>query len=157
LIFRYEEYMRAVVQRVKNARVDVSGETVGEIEQGLLVFLGVGGEDTEKDSEYLADKIANLRIFSDDNDLMNLSLLDIGGSALVVSQFTLWGDCRKGRRPSFAKAARPERAKELYEHFIGLFQKTGLKVASGRFQEMMDVHLLNDGPVTLLLDSAKIF
>jgi D-aminoacyl-tRNA deacylase len=149
--------MRAVVQRVKNARVDISGETVGEIEQGLLVFLGVGEEDTEKDSEYLADKIANLRIFSDENDLMNLSLLDIGGSALVVSQFTLWGDCRKGRRPSFAKAARPERAKELYEQFIGLFQKTGLKVASGRFQEMMDVNLLNDGPVTLLLDSSKIF
>jgi D-aminoacyl-tRNA deacylase len=149
--------MRAVVQRVKKARVEVAGETVGEIEQGLLVFLGVGEEDSEKDAEYLSDKIANLRIFSDEKDLMNLSLLDTGGSALVVSQFTLWGDCRKGRRPSFAKAARPERAKELYEHFIELLREKGLKVATGRFQEMMDVHLLNDGPVTLLLDSMKTF
>jgi D-aminoacyl-tRNA deacylase len=149
--------MRAVVQRVKNARVDVAGQTVGEIGQGLLVFLGVGEEDSEKDAEYLADKIANLRIFSDKEDLMNLSLLDTGGSALVVSQFTLWGDCRKGRRPSFAKAARPERAKELYDGFIELLQAKGINVAAGRFQEMMDVHLLNDGPVTLLLDSAKAF
>jgi len=149
--------MRAVVQRVKKARVDVAGQTVGEIEQGLLVFLGVGEEDSEKEAEYLADKIANLRIFSDTDDLMNLSLLDTRGSALVVSQFTLWGDCRKGRRPSFAKAARPERAKELYDNFIKLLQTKGIKVASGRFQEMMDVHLLNDGPVTLLLDSMKTF
>jgi len=149
--------MRAVVQRVRNARVDIAGRTVGEIDQGLLVFLGVGGEDSEKDSEYLADKTANLRIFSDEKDLMNLSLLDIKGSALVVSQFTLWGDCRKGRRPSFAKAARPERANELYEYFIDLLRGKGVRVATGRFQEMMDVHLLNDGPVTLLLDSAKTF
>jgi D-tyrosyl-tRNA(Tyr) deacylase len=149
--------MRAVVQRVKKARVDVAGQTVGEIEQGLLVFLGVGEEDSEKEAEYLADKIANLRIFSDADDLMNMSLLDTRGSALVVSQFTLWGDCRKGRRPSFAKAARPERAKELYDNFIKLLQTKGIKVASGRFQEMMDVHLLNDGPVTLLLDSSRTF
>jgi D-aminoacyl-tRNA deacylase len=149
--------MRTVVQRVKEARVDISGETVGAIHQGLLVFLGVGEEDSEKDAESLADKIANLRIFSDEKDLMNLSLLDTGGSALVVSQFTLWGDCRKGRRPSFAKAARPERAKELYEYFIKILKQKGLKVASGRFQEMMDVHLINDGPVTLLIDSAKTF
>jgi D-aminoacyl-tRNA deacylase len=149
--------MRAVVQRVKSARVDVDGITVGEIEQGLLVFLGVGEEDSEKDAECLADKIANLRIFSDENDLMNLSLIDTGGSALVVSQFTLWGDCRKGRRPSFAKAARPERAKELYEYYIGLLKERGMRVATGRFQEMMDVHLVNDGPVTLLIDSAKTF
>jgi len=149
--------MRAVVQRVKNARVDVAGRTVGEIGHGLLVFLGVGEEDTEKDAAYLSDKIANLRIFSDEKDLMNLSLLDIGGSALVVSQFTLWGDCRKGRRPSFAKAARPETAKGLYENFMALLQAKGVTVASGRFQEMMDVHLVNDGPVTLLIDSAKTF
>lgn len=149
--------MRAVVQRVRNARVDVTGRTVGEIGAGLLVFLGVGEEDSERDAEYLADKIANLRIFSDENDLMNLSLLDTGGSALVVSQFTLWGDCRKGRRPSFAKAARPESAKGLYEHYMALLQAKGITVASGRFQEMMDVHILNDGPVTLILDSKKIF
>jgi D-aminoacyl-tRNA deacylase len=149
--------MRAVVQRVKEARVDIAGETVGAIDNGLLIFLGIGEEDSEKDAEYLADKIANLRIFSDENDLMNLSLLDTGGRALVVSQFTLWGDCRKGRRPSFAKAARPERAKELYEYFIEIFKSKEIKVASGRFQEMMDVHLVNDGPVTLLLDSAKAF
>jgi len=149
--------MRAVVQRVKMARVDVAGETVGEIEKGLLIFLGVGEEDSEKDCEYLSDKIINLRIFSDENDLMNLSLLDTGGSALVVSQFTLWGDCRKGRRPSFARAARPEKAKELYEYFIAFLKKPGLKIAAGKFQEMMDVHLLNDGPVTILLDSMKGF
>jgi D-tyrosyl-tRNA(Tyr) deacylase len=149
--------MRAVVQRVKNARVEISGKIIGEIEKGLLIFLGVGDEDSEKDCEYLADKIANLRIFPDENDLMNLSSLDIGGGMLVVSQFTLWGDCRKGRRPSFTKAAKPERAKELYEFFIGVLKKTGLKIAAGEFQEMMDVHLINDGPVTILLDSSKVF
>lgn len=149
--------MRAVVQRVKNARVEISGRIIGEIGKGLLIFLGVGDEDSEKDCEYLADKIANLRIFPDENDLMNLSSLDIGGGMLVVSQFTLWGDCRKGRRPSFTKAARPERAKELYEFFIGVLKKTGLKIAAGEFQEMMDVHLINDGPVTILLDSSRVF
>lgn len=149
--------MRAVIQRVKNARVEVSGRITGEIGKGLLIFLGVGDEDSEKDCEYLADKIANLRIFPDENDLMNLSSLDIGVDMLVVSQFTLWGDCRKGRRPSFAKAARPERAKELYEFFIGALKKTGLKIAAGEFQEMMDVYLINDGPVTILLDSSRIF
>ncbi len=149
--------MRAVVQRVKNARVEISGRIIGEIGKGLLIFLGIGDEDSEKDCEYLADKIANLRIFPDENDLMNLSSLDIGGGMLVVSQFTLWGDCRKGRRPSFTKAARPEMAKELYESFIGVLKKTGLKIAAGEFQEMMDVHLINDGPVTILLDSSKVF
>jgi len=149
--------MRAVIQRVKNARVEVSGRITGEIGKGLLIFLGVGDEDSEKDCEYLADKIANLRIFPDENDLMNLSSLDIGVDMLVVSQFTLWGDCRKGRRPSFAKAARPERAKELYEFFIGALKKTGLKIAAGEFQEMMDVYLINDGPVTILLDSSRVF
>ncbi|MDB9822240.1 D-aminoacyl-tRNA deacylase [Deltaproteobacteria bacterium] len=149
--------MRAVVQRVKSARVEVGGRTIGEIEKGLLIFLGVGGEDSEKNCEYIANKIANLRIFPDERDLMNLSLIDTGGGALVVSQFTLWGDCRKGRRPSFARAAGPERARELYEHFIGLLRGTGLMVATGEFQEMMDVHLVNDGPVTLLIDSSKTF
>jgi D-tyrosyl-tRNA(Tyr) deacylase len=149
--------MRAVVQRVKNAKVEISGKIIGETGKGLLIFLGVGDEDSEKDCEYLADKIANLRIFPDENDLMNLSSLDIGGGMLVVSQFTLWGDCRKGRRPSFTKAAKSERAKELYEFFIGVMKKTGLKIAAGEFQEMMDVHLINDGPVTILLDSSKVF
>ena len=149
--------MRAVVQRVKKARVEVSGRKIGEIDDGILVFLGVGKEDSENDCDYLANKIVNLRIFPDDKGLMNLSLLDTGGSALVVSQFTLWGDCRKGRRPSFARAAGPERAKELYEYFIGNLKGTGIRIATGEFQEMMDVHLLNDGPVTLLLDSSKTF
>ena len=149
--------MRAVVQRVKESKVEVKGETVGEIGPGLLIFLGVGDEDSEKDGIYLADKISNLRVFPDEKGLMNLSLVDTGGAALVVSQFTLWGDCRKGRRPSFAKAARPERANELYEHFIGLMKKKGILVATGKFQEMMDVCLVNDGPVTLMLDSKRNF
>lgn len=149
--------MRAVVQRVKECRVDVKGRTVGTIGRGLLIFLGVGEGDSKKDCNYLANKIANLRIFPDKNNLMNLSLLDTGGAALVVSQFTLWGDCRKGRRPSFVQAARPEMARELYEHFIGLLQQKGIDVATGQFQEMMDVYLINDGPVTLMLDSSKAF
>ena len=149
--------MRAVAQRVKESKVEVKGETVGKIGPGLLIFLGVGDEDSEKDGIYLADKISNLRVFPDEKGLMNLSLVDTGGAALVVSQFTLWGDCRKGRRPSFVKAARPERANELYEHFIGLMKKKGIQVATGKFQEMMDVCLVNDGPVTLMLDSAKNF
>lgn len=149
--------MRAVVQRVKSARVEVGGRITGEIENGLLIFLGVGGEDTKQDCEYIANKISNLRIFSDERDLMNLSLMDTGGAALVVSQFTLLGDCRKGRRPSFAHAAAPEKARQLYEYFITLLRGTGLRVTTGEFQEMMDVHLINDGPVTLLLDSSKIF
>jgi len=149
--------MRAVVQRVKKAEVEVSGQTVGEIGKGLLVFLGVGEGDSERDSDYLANKIAHLRIFPDDQDLMNLSLIEVGGTMLVVSQFTLWGDCRKGRRPSFIQAARPEKARELYEHFIGILRAKGLQVATGKFQEMMDVHLVNDGPITLILDSSKNF
>ena len=149
--------MRAVVQRVKEARVDVEGGTVGEIGNGLLVLLGVGEDDSEKDCEYLANKIAHLRIFSDDQGLMNLSLIEMEGAVLVVSQFTLWGDCRKGRRPSFTRAARPEKAKALYEHFVGILRGKGLRTATGEFQEMMDVHLVNDGPVTLILDSSKTF
>jgi len=149
--------MRAVVQRVKESRVEVKGERVGEIGPGLLILLGIGQDDSEKDCNYLADKIANLRIFPDTGGFMNLSLMDTGGAALVVSQFTLWGDCRKGRRPSFTKAARPEKASGLYECFIGLLAEKGIQVATGRFQEMMDVFLINDGPVTLMLDSAKTF
>jgi D-tyrosyl-tRNA(Tyr) deacylase len=149
--------MRAVVQRVKEARVEVEGQVVGEIAKGLLVLLGVGAQDTESDGEYLAGKIANLRIFPDEKGLMNLSVLDTGGAVLVVSQFTLWGDCRKGRRPSFAHAAPPDKAVKLYEAFMENVKTLGLRVASGRFQEMMDVHLINDGPVTLMLDSTKAF
>jgi len=147
--------MRAVIQRVKEARVEVKGRTVGAIGPGLLVFLGVGKEDTEKDCEYLADKVTNLRIFPDAKGLMNRPLLETGGAVLVVSQFTLWGDCRKGRRPSFVRAAEPGLAKALYERFISLLQGKGLSVATGIFQEMMAVHLINDGPVTLILDSEK--
>src|SRR5512145_3049040 len=135
--------MRAVVQRVKEARVEIEGKVVGEISKGLLVFLGVGEKDTEKECEYMANKIINLRIFPDADDLMNLSLVDIKGDVLVVSQFTLWGDCRKGRRPSFIEAARPEKAIPLYEKFIELIKEQNIKVATGRFQEMMDVHLVN--------------
>jgi D-tyrosyl-tRNA(Tyr) deacylase len=149
--------MRAVVQRVKQAKVEIDGQCVGKIGQGLLIFLGVGEEDSEKDCEYLVNKIIHLRVFADNQDLMNLSLKDIKGDVLLVSQFTLWGDCRKGRRPSFTKAARPEKAKILYENFIGAFKKEGIQVATGEFQEMMDVHLVNNGPVTLLLDSSKCF
>jgi D-tyrosyl-tRNA(Tyr) deacylase len=149
--------MRAVVQRVKRARVDVGGRAVGEIGKGVLVFLGVGQKDSEKDADYLANKVAHLRIFSDEKGLMNLSLMESGGDALVVSQFTLWADCVKGRRPSFTRAASPERAKELYEHFIQSLRSLGLRVASGVFQEIMEVHLTNDGPVTILLDSEKTF
>lgn len=149
--------MRAVVQRVKEAKVDVEGKRVGAIGPGLLIFLGVGEDDSEKDCDYLANKIVHLRIFPDREDLMNLSLIDTGGAALVVSQFTLWGDCRKGRRPSFVRAARPEKAEDLYERFIGLLKEKGIDVATGQFQAMMDVSLINDGPVTLMLDSSKGF
>ena len=149
--------MRAVVQRVKTAKVVVGGEVVGEIGHGLLIFLGVGVGDTSEDADFLASKIAHLRIFSDSNEKMNLSLLEITGEALVVSQFTLWGDCRKGRRPSFIQAADPDLANTLYQEFINFIKAKGIRVAEGRFQEMMDVHLVNDGPVTMLLDSAKTF
>ena len=149
--------MRAVVQRVRESRVEVKNRVVGQIGPGLLILLGVGQDDTLKDCEYLANKISHLRIFSDEKGFMNLSLLDTKGAALVVSQFTLWGDCRKGRRPSFVKAAPSEPARDLYEHFVELLKREGLTVATGMFQEMMDVHLINDGPVTLMLDSAKAF
>ena len=145
--------MLAVVQRVKQSSVSVDNEGIASIGPGLLVLLGVASEDTAKDVAYLADKIPNLRIFEDDQSKMNRSLLDTGGSMLVVSQFTLLGDCRKGRRPSFIKAARPEVAIPLYESFISKVKDLGVHVESGRFQAMMAVQLVNDGPVTLILES----
>ena len=149
--------MRAVIQRVKSASVTVEGKVVSEIQKGLLVFLGVAQEDTPADVDYMASKIANLRIFEDDEGRMNLSILDIGGEALVVSQFTLYGDCRKGRRPSFIHAARPEKADPLYQAFMDEISRLGVPVKAGIFQAMMDVELINDGPVTMMLDSNKLF
>ena len=149
--------MRAVVQRVIRSQVTVDGEVIGRIGQGLLVLLGVENDDTEQDGHTLADKIAALRIFDDVEGKMNLSLADIGGEMLVVSQFTLLGDCRKGRRPSFVAAAAPEKANELYESFVAAVAVQGIPVATGRFRAMMEVELVNDGPVTLLLDSRKRF
>ncbi len=149
--------MRAVVQRVKSASVTVDGERVSEIGAGVLIFLGVAHEDTTKELEYIANKVANLRIFEDAAGKMNCSLLETGGAALVVSQFTLYGDCRKGRRPSFINAARPEVANALYEEFITALKKCNVPTQGGTFQAMMDVQLINDGPVTILLDSDKNF
>jgi D-tyrosyl-tRNA(Tyr) deacylase len=149
--------MRAVVQRVSRASVKVGGEITGEIGRGLLVLLGVAHEDTEADADYLAEKIAGLRILEDDGGKMNLSVTDVGGAVLAVSQFTLFGDVRRGKRPSFDAAARPERARELYEYFVGRVREAGLRCETGRFQEMMEVELINSGPVTILLDSKKGF
>ena len=149
--------MRAVVQRVKEARVEVNGNVVGSIGQGLLVFLGVGKNDGDEDISYIVDKLLHLRIFEDNQGKMNRSVLDIGGEILVVSQFTLFGDCRKGRRPSFADAAPPEQAEVLYEECIKRLRTAGITVATGKFREMMKVFILNDGPVTILLDSKKLF
>jgi D-tyrosyl-tRNA(Tyr) deacylase len=149
--------MRAVVQRVKSASVKVDGELVSEIGAGVLIFLGVAHEDTTTELEYIANKVANLRIFEDAEGKMNCSLLEAGGAALVVSQFTLYGDCRKGRRPSFIKAARPETANALYEQFITALEQQNIRTQGGTFQAMMDVELINDGPVTILLDSDKQF
>jgi len=147
--------MKAVLQRVSEARVTVEGHIVGEIEKGLVVLLGVGLEDTEKDIEYLADKIINLRIFEDENGKMNLSMQDAGGAMLIVSQFTLYGDCRKGKRPSFDKAARPEEAEMMYEKFVERCRQYNVKVETGKFQAMMNLEIHNDGPVTIVLDSNK--
>lgn len=147
--------MIAVVQRVDSARVSVDDHTVGQIEKGLLVFLGVADGDGEKDADYLSDKIVNLRIFEDSNGKMNLSLLDISGDMLVVSQFTLLADCRKGRRPSFIGAAGPEQADKLYEYFTERARRHVGKVAKGQFRAMMKVGLVNDGPVTMILDSTR--
>ena len=149
--------MRAVVQRVSRAKVVVGEEITGQIERGLLVLLGVASTDTESDADYLAEKVTGLRIFEDENGKMNLSVGDVSGAVLVVSQFTLYGDVRRGKRPSFDSAARPERARELYEYFVGKIRAAGLHCETGRFQEMMDVALVNEGPVTILLDSSKTF
>ncbi len=149
--------VRAVVQRVKKGRVTVGKETVGEIGTGFVVLLGVGKGDDGADAKYLAEKIVNLRVFDDEEGKMNLSLRDVGGEILTVSQFTLWGDCRKGRRPSFIAAAGPEEAQALYNEFIQHLRDHEIKVATGRFQALMQVEIHNDGPVTLLLDSRKKF
>jgi D-tyrosyl-tRNA(Tyr) deacylase len=149
--------MRAVVQRVSRAKVTVAGEITGEIGRGMLVLLGVGHEDTEAGAEYLAEKIVGLRIFEDDAGKMNRSVAEVGGAVLAVSQFTLYGDVRKGKRPSFDGAARPEMARTLYERFVSRVRASGLRCETGRFQEMMEVELVNDGPVTILLDSEKLF
>src|SRR5688572_33218331 len=149
--------MRAVVQRVSRASVTVDREVTGSIDEGILLLLGVSSKDAEADASYLVDKVINLRIFDDEEGKMNLSLVDTGGGLLVVSQFTLYGDSRRGRRPSYIDAARPEDANRLYEYFVSQANKHIQNVATGRFQAMMDVELVNDGPVTLLLDSERIF
>jgi D-tyrosyl-tRNA(Tyr) deacylase len=154
--------MRAVVQRVRRAQVSVGNdssdyEITGQIGRGLLVLLGVSSTDTESDAAYLAEKISGLRVFDDENGKMNLSVADIGGSVLAVSQFTLFGDVRRGKRPSFDSAAPPAIARPLYEYFVNQIRAAGLPCETGRFQQDMQVELVNDGPVTILLDSQKIF
>jgi D-tyrosyl-tRNA(Tyr) deacylase len=149
--------MRAVVQRVSRAVVSVNGNVAGEIGMGLLVLLGVGQADTEADAAYLAEKVSGLRIFEDEQGKMNRSVQEVGGSVLAVSQFTLYGDVRRGKRPSFDAAAAPEKARQLYECFVERIRAAGLRCETGRFQEMMKVELVNEGPVTILLDSAKAF
>ncbi|MAJ72665.1 D-tyrosyl-tRNA(Tyr) deacylase [Candidatus Poribacteria bacterium] len=149
--------MRAIVQRVKSANVQIDGQLVAEIESGLLIFLGISVDDQQSDIDYLIRKIANLRIFRDDDLRMNKSLLDVGGQALVVSQFTLYGDCRKGRRPNFSQAAKPEKAHQLYQVFVNQLLQLGVDVKTGVFQATMEVELTNDGPITILLDSKKLF
>jgi D-tyrosyl-tRNA(Tyr) deacylase len=150
-------HMRAVVQRVSRAQVAVNGEITGQIGLGLLVLLGVGRDDANADATYLVEKIAGLRVFEDAQGKMNLSVQEVGGSVLAVSQFTLYGDVRRGKRPSFDAAAPPEKARQLYEFFVDQIRAAGLRCETGRFQEMMKVELVNEGPVTILLDSAKGF
>ena len=149
--------MRAVVQRVSQAKVTVAGQTVGEISTGLVSLLGIARDDEHSDADYLADKLLHLRIFSDEQGKMNLSLFDISGEMLVISQFTLYGDARKGRRPSYIEAAEPEKANALYDYLVEQVRNSGIKTATGVFQAMMQVSLVNDGPVTILLDSRKKF
>ena len=149
--------MRAVVQRVDRASVTVDNKVVGQVDKGLMVLFGVAPDDTDKDLNYIVDKVAGLRIFEDDQDKMNLSVQDVGGSILAVSQFTLYGDCRKGKRPSFDGAAKPELANSYYEKFVAALRDKGIKVESGVFRAHMLVELVNNGPVTMLLDSKKIF
>lgn len=145
--------MRAVIQRVSGSKVEVFNELVGQIGPGLLVLLGISRSDEEKDADYLTDKIVHLRIFEDDEGKMNRSLIEKGGEIMVVSQFTLLGDCRKGRRPSFIEAAPPDKAEELYEYFVGQLESKGTTVATGQFGAKMKVSLINDGPVTLIIES----
>lgn len=149
--------MRAVVQRVRSARVEVDGTVTGAIEKGLLVLVGAAPADTEAEVDSLADKIAGLRIFPDDEGKMNLDVRQVGGAVLAVSQFTLFGDCHKGRRPSFAHAAGPEHGRRMYDRYVEATRTLGLRCETGIFGAMMDVHLLNDGPVTLLLDTTRLF
>jgi len=149
--------MRAVVQRVSRAQVTVSAEIVGRIAQGLLVLLGVARSDQPADADYLADKIIGLRVFEDDENKMNRSVAEVNGAVLVVSQFTLYGDVRRGKRPSFDEAAPPHQARELYQYFVDRIRAAGLTCETGRFQEMMQVELVNQGPVTILLDSSRSF
>lgn len=149
--------MRAVVQRVSYGKVTVEGETTGEIQKGIVVLLGVCHDDTDADIKYLAEKIINLRIFEDGNGKMNISLKDVEGQMLIISQFTLYGDCRRGKRPSYDKAARPEAAEGMYERFVDVCRGYGIKIETGRFQAMMSVEICNEGPVTILLDSRKEF
>lgn len=152
-----QTYMRAVVQRVSRAQVLVGGEVTGQIGLGLLVLLGVGRDDTEADASHLAEKVCGLRVFEDAQGKMNRSVQDVGGSVLAVSQFTLYGDVRRGKRPSFDAAAPPEQARLLYEFFVTGIRAAGVRCETGRFQEMMKVELVNEGPVTILLDSRKLF
>ncbi|WDI42887.1 D-aminoacyl-tRNA deacylase [Bremerella sp. P1] len=148
--------MRGVIQRVLEAHVKVDGQVVGQIDQGLVVLLGVAQGDTEADLKYLVEKTIHLRIFEDDDGKMNRSVLDVGGSILAISQFTLLGDCRKGRRPSFISAAKPEEATAMYDAYVSRIREQGVTVETGIFQADMKVHLVNDGPVTVMLDSSKI-
>ena len=148
--------MRAVVQRVTYSSVEVNGEIVGEINNGFNVLLGISKDDTEEDMKYIKEKIINLRVFSDENDKMNLSAADIGGGLLVISQFTLYGDCRRGKRPSFIRAARPEKAIPLYEAFLSRCRETGIHVECGEFGADMAVELVNDGPVTIIMDTEEM-
>lgn len=157
LALRYDRFMRAVVQRISRCRVTVEGSSVGEIGAGLLVLLGVSKVDAEPAADYLVEKIIGLRIFEDAEGKMNLSVQEAGGALLVVSQFTLYGDVRRGKRPSFDNAARPEEARWLYEYFVAKVRAAGLRCETGRFQAMMEVELVNSGPVTILLDSEKQF
>jgi D-aminoacyl-tRNA deacylase len=147
--------MRVVVQRSKEAKVTVDGEITGQISKGFVLLVGVTHDDTFADAEFVADKVAHLRVFEDENGKMNLSLMDVGGEILSVSQFTLYGDCRKGRRPNFMEAARPEHAIEIYEKFNTFLREKGITVQTGVFGAMMDVSLINDGPVTLIIESKK--
>jgi D-tyrosyl-tRNA(Tyr) deacylase len=149
--------MRAVVQRVSRAQVTVAGEVTGKIGRGLLVLLGVAATDTEADADYLVGKVAGLRVFEDANGKMNLAADDVGGEVLVVSQFTLYGDVRRGKRPSFDAAAPPDKARQLYEYFVARLRRTGLVCETGRFQQEMQVEMVNEGPVTILIDSSRVF